>query len=152
MTERHDRLHFTGTVLALVGWAFGLVTFLVLLADNHFEIGTDMAAYLRAGESFVAGEPVYVGQIGELGVFSYAPPWAVLFGALSWVPGIVMQAGIMVLGLISIRYVAGSWLWSGLEQRGAASVGHPILPLEYLGAQPRMPGGVRGVHPRPQMQ
>ena len=114
MTARSDRLRFAGTVLALVGWAFGVVTFLVLLADNHFEIGGDLAAYLRAGDSLVAGEPVYVGEIGEFDVFSYAPPWAVLFGALSWVPDIVMQAGIMLLGLLSIRYVAGSWLWSGL--------------------------------------
>jgi len=114
MTERSDRLRFAATVLALVGWAFGVVTFLVLLADNHFEIGGDLAAYLRAGDSLVAGDPVYVGEIGEFDVFSYAPPWAVLFGALSWVPDIVMQAGIMLLGLLSIRYVAGSWLWSGL--------------------------------------
>jgi len=77
MTERSDRLRFAGTVLALVGWAFGVVTFLVLLADNHFEIGGDLAAYLRAGDSLVAGEPVYVGEIGEFDVFSYAPPWAV---------------------------------------------------------------------------
>ena len=114
MTERSSRLRFAGTVLALVGWAFGAVTFLVLLADNHFEIGADLAAYLRAGDSFRAGEPVYVGEIGQLEVFSYAPPWAVLFGALAWVPDILMQVGIMVLGLLSIRYVAGSWLWSGL--------------------------------------
>jgi hypothetical protein len=82
MTERSDRLRFAGSVLALVGWAFGAVTFLVLLADNHFEVGADLAAYLRAGDSLVAGEPVYIGEIGQFGVFSYAPPWAVLFGAL----------------------------------------------------------------------
>jgi len=114
MTEESSRLRFAGTVLSLVGWAFGAVTFLVLLADNHFEIGVDLAAYLRAGDSFRAGEPVYVGEIGQLDVFSYAPPWAVLFGALAWVPDILMQIGIMVLGLLSIRYVAGSWLRSGL--------------------------------------
>ena len=65
MTERSDRLRFAGTVLALVGWAFGVVTFLVLLADNHFEIG-------------------------NLDVLGYAPPWAVLFGALAWVPDILI--------------------------------------------------------------
>jgi len=114
MTERSDRLRLVGTVLALTGWAFGAVIFLVLLADNHFEIGADLAAYLRAGDSLVAGEPVYVGEIGQLDVFSYAPPWAVFFAALSWVPDVVMQAAVMILGLLSIRYVVGSWLWSGL--------------------------------------
>jgi len=114
MTERSDRLRFAGTVLALIGWAFGVVTFLVLLADNHFAIGIDLAAYLRAGDSLLAGEPVYIGHIGQPDVFSYAPPWAVLVAALAWVPDIAMQAGIMILSLLCIRYVAGSWLWSGL--------------------------------------
>lgn len=114
MTERSNRLHFAGTILALVGWAIGVVTFLILLSQNRFEIGGDLAAYLRAGDSLVAGEPVYVGEIGEFDVFSYAPPWAVLFAALSWVPDALMQAGIMVLGLFCIRYTVGAWLWSGL--------------------------------------
>ncbi len=114
MTERPSRLHLVGVVLALVGWAVGIITFVVLLSENHLEIGGDLAAYLRAGDDLAAGRPVYVGQIGDAGVFSYAPPWAVLFGALAWVPDIVMQLGIMALGLVCIRYVAGSWLWSGL--------------------------------------
>jgi hypothetical protein len=114
MTERPDRLRFVGTILAIIGWVFGVLTFIVLASENHLEIGGDLAAYLRAGDDFVAGNPVYVGQIGESGVFSYAPPWAVLFGALSWVPDMVMQLGIMALGMLCIRYVVGSWLWSGL--------------------------------------
>jgi hypothetical protein len=114
MTERSDRLHFVGTILALTGWAVGVITILILLSENHLEIGGDLAAYLRAGDDLVAGNPVYVGEIGEFDVFSYAPPWAVLFAALSWVPDIVMQLGVMALGMLSIRYVAGSWLWSGL--------------------------------------
>jgi hypothetical protein len=114
MTERPDRLRFVGTILSIIGWVFGVLTFIVLASENHLEIGGDLAAYLRAGDDFVAGNPVYVGQIGESGVFSYAPPWAVLFGALSWVPDMVMQLGIMALGMLCIRYVVGSWLWSGL--------------------------------------
>jgi len=77
MTERSDRLRFVGRALALVGWAFGVVTFLVFLADNHFQIGGDLAANLRAGDSLVAGEPVYVGEIGEFDVSASASPWAV---------------------------------------------------------------------------
>jgi hypothetical protein len=38
----------------------------------------------------------------------------VLFGALSWVPDMVMQVAVMVLGLLCIRYIAGAWLWAGL--------------------------------------
>ncbi len=119
MTERHTRQadlpHLAAVTLALGGWAMGLTTLGVLLASTGgLIIGADLDAYMRAGDDFVAGNPVYVGEIGEFDVFSYAPPWAVLFGALSWVPDMVMQVGIMVLGLLCIRYVAGSWLWAGL--------------------------------------
>ena len=101
--------------LALAGWTVGFITLAFLLASTGgLIVGADLDAYLRAGDDFVAGNPVYIGEIGEFDVFSYAPPWAVVFGALSWVPDMAMQVGIMALGLFCIRYVAGSWLWSGL--------------------------------------
>lgn len=101
--------------LALFGWAVGLVTLGVLVAStNGLIVGADLDAYLRAGDDFVAGRPVYIGEIGEFDVFSYAPPWVLVFGALSWVPDMVMQVAVMILGLLCIRYVAGSWLWAGL--------------------------------------
>jgi len=90
----------TGDASKVMLVQFGIFPFIVL------------DAYLRAGDDFVAGNPVYIGEIGEFDVFSYAPPWAVVFGALSWVPDMAMQVGIMALGLFCIRYVAGSWLWS----------------------------------------
>jgi hypothetical protein len=108
-------LRLIGVTLALAGWVVGVGVLLYLVArDGGLAVGVDLAAYLRAGDDLVAGDPVYVGQIGEFGVFSYAPPWAVLFGALSWVPDVAMQVGMMALGLLCIRYVAGSWLWAGL--------------------------------------
>jgi hypothetical protein len=108
-------LRLLAVTLALTGWVLGIGLFLRLTADNGgLTVGGDLAAYLRAGDDLVAGRPVYVGQIGESGAFSYAPPWAVLFGMLSWVPDLIMQVAFMVLGVLSIRYVAGSWLWSGL--------------------------------------
>jgi hypothetical protein len=112
---RTGLLRLFGVTLALGGWVFGAGVFLYLVArDGGLAVGVDLAAYLRAGDDLVAGAPVYIGQIGQLDAFSYAPPWAVLFGALSWVPDMVMQVGMMALGLLAIRYVAGSWLWSGL--------------------------------------
>jgi len=112
---RAGLLRLIGVTLALGGWVFGAGVFLYLVArDGGLAVGIDLAAYLRAGDDLVAGAPVYIGQIGEPGVFSYAPPWAVLFGALAWVPDMVMQIGMMALGVLAIRYVAGSWLWAGL--------------------------------------
>jgi len=115
-TDERGRLpRLVLTTLSLAGWAVGIVTFLVLGASNGgLIVGADLDAYLRAGDDLVAGNPVYIGEIGEFDVFSYAPPWAVLLGALSWVPDMAMQIGIMALGMLCIRYVAGSWLWSGL--------------------------------------
>lgn len=116
VVREHGRwLRLLAVTLALAGWAVGLVTLAVLIASTGgLVIGNDLDAYMRAGDDFVAGGPVYIGEIGEFDVFSYAPPWVVLFGALSWVPDMAMQIGVMVLGLLCIRYVAGSWLWAGL--------------------------------------
>ena len=74
----------------------------------------DLQAYLRAGDDLLAGDPVYVGRIGEIGTFSYAPPWAVLFAALAWLPDTLVFVGVMLGSLLALRYVAGSWLWCGL--------------------------------------
>lgn len=113
--DRSGWLRAAGVVLALGGWVAGVVLLLGLIVrDGGFVVGIDLDAYLRAGDDFAAGRPVYIGEIGNEDVFSYAPPWAVLFGALAWVPDLVMQAGMMVFSLLSIRYVVGSWLWSGL--------------------------------------
>jgi|GEM_PF-1654809 len=112
---RARALHLGAVTLALTGWVLGVGVFVYLTASNGgLVVGGDLDAYLRAGDDLVAGDPVYIDQIGEVGAFNYAPPWAVLFGALSWVPDMVMQLGLMLLSLLSIRYVAGSWLWSGL--------------------------------------
>jgi hypothetical protein len=100
--------------LALGGWLFGLAVFALYFIEDGPRIGGDLAAYLRAGDDLLAGRQVYVGQIGDVGAFNYAPPWAVLFAALSWVPDMLMQVGIMVLGMVCLRYIAGSWLWAGL--------------------------------------
>jgi hypothetical protein len=105
----------TGVALALGGWAFGLGVFAYLVAlDGGLRVGVDLNAYLLAGDNLLAGREVYWGQLREVDAFYYAPPWAVLFAALSWVPDLAMQWAMMGLGLVSIRYVVGSWLWAGL--------------------------------------
>ena len=100
--------------LSLGGWAFGLIVFGTLVVQGGLPVGGDLAAYLRAGDDVAAGRPVYVGTNGEAGAFNYAPPWAIAFAALAWVPDIAMQALIMTLSVLAIRYVAGSWVRAGL--------------------------------------
>ncbi len=131
--EARHVIRLTGIALALGGWVFGIALCAFLLTQDgavlrgdlaagyeigdplpEFVVGVDLAAYLRAGDDLVAGRPVYEGSIGTYGAFSYAPPWAVLFGALAWVPDVAMLALMVTLGLLALRYVAGSWLWVGL--------------------------------------
>ena len=112
-TER-DPKRLLAVTFALVGWTVGVGVLLYLVGNEGIRVGIDLAAYIRAGEDLLAGDTVYVGEIGDYGTFSYAPPWAVLFAALAWVPDLVMQAAMMGLSLLAVRYVAGSWLWAGL--------------------------------------
>jgi hypothetical protein len=107
-------LRLLGVALALTGWVVGIVTIAGLASREGLTVGVDLQAYLRAGDDLLAGEPVYTGQIGEVGTFSYAPPWAVAFAAISWLPETLIFIGIMVGSLLALRYVVGSWLWSGL--------------------------------------
>jgi hypothetical protein len=107
-------LRLVGVALALLGWVIGIITILYLAGREGLTVGGDLQAYIRAGEDLLAGEPVYTGRIGQLGTFSYAPPWAVAFAALSWIPDTPLFLGVMAGSLLALRYVAGSWLWCGL--------------------------------------
>lgn len=75
--------------------------------------GSDLAAYIRAGTAIREGGPVYTTGIAT-GSFIYSPTWAVLFAPLSLLPGSVLQAAIMALDVLALRYVLGSWLGVGL--------------------------------------
>ena len=95
------------------GWLFGLFAFVTIEVERRravgFRTGPDLDAYLRAGHDLLNGAPVYVGQIGEATNFPYAPPWAVIAAGLGLLPPLLVQAGIIVLDLLAMRYVAGSW-------------------------------------------
>lgn len=101
------------TAFSIGGYLAGLGTYVYFQGGELFGHGGDLFAYMRAGSDLLAGRDVYVGQIGEAGAFAYAPPWAVLFAALSWMPPSLVQAVIVGLGLGAIRYVTGSWRTMG---------------------------------------
>ena len=86
------------------------------LFPNGLTAGSDLAAYIDAGTAIRAGQPIYTTGIAT-GGFLYSPPWAVLFAPLSLIPGTVLQAAIMALDVLVLRYVLGSWRavgWMGL--------------------------------------
>ncbi|MGZ3586512.1 MAG: hypothetical protein ACXVAE_07370 [Candidatus Limnocylindrales bacterium] len=104
------------TAGGLLGWLFGVAAFVWVEQQEGgqvFRLGPDLEAYLRAGSALLAGDPVYVGQIGDRLNFPYAPPWAVIAAGLSLLPPLLVQAGVVVLDLLAIRFVAGSWRGAG---------------------------------------
>ena len=100
-------------VAGLGGWLVGLIM-LLQETGGRLAVGYDLAAYIRAGHDLLSGAPVYVGHIGQSGAFSYAPPWAVLFAAIAWIPGQLVQLAMMVLDLLALRYLFGRWSLVGL--------------------------------------
>lgn len=99
--------------LSIAGAGFAVAAVALLFRDG-FHAGVDLQAYMRAGDALRTGAPVYTTGVAEGLAFLYTPVWAVLFGAISWLPGWLLQAGIMALDLAALRYVVGSWVAVGL--------------------------------------
>ena len=83
------------------------------LFPNGLMEGSDLQAYIRAGTAIREGGHVYTTGIAT-GSFIYSPTWAVLFAPLSLLPGAFLQAAIMALDVLVLRYVLGSWISVGL--------------------------------------
>ena len=94
------------------------------LYPNGLTAGVDMVAYIRAGTAIREGGPVYTTGIATTAAFLYPPTWAVLFAPLSLLPGAALQAGIMVIDVLALRYVLRSWLAVGLMG---------LFPLTWFG-------------------
>jgi hypothetical protein len=109
------------------GYAFTAVV-LVEMARFYGWPGIDAHIWDRAGDLVRAGQSPYFYPIPTLG-FRYAPPWAFLFAAVTWLPLPVVNIGINVLEVAALRYLAGSWLRVGWL------CWVPLVPLELVGAQ-----------------
>lgn len=99
--------------LSITGAGFAVAAVAMLFREG-FGAGVDMQAYIRAGDALRTGQPVYTTGVAEGLAFLYSPVWAVLFAAISWLPGWLLQAAIMALDLAALRYALGSWLAVGL--------------------------------------
>jgi hypothetical protein len=93
------------------------------LFPNGLTAGSDLQAYVGAGTAIREGGAVYTTGIAT-GSFIYSPTWAVLFAPLSLLPGAFLQAAIMALDVLALRYVLGSWLAVGLMG---------LFPLTWFG-------------------
>lgn len=90
---------------------------IAMLWHGTFGIGSDLTAYIRAGDAVRTGGQVYTTGVAQSGAFLYSPVWAVLFATISWIPGQILQVAIIIADVLSLRYATGSWRavgWLGL--------------------------------------
>ncbi len=100
-------LSLSGYLVAVGILAWGFST-------GHFSVPSgDALIWDRVGDDLRAGRDVYAFQPVLTDSFLYAPPWAVIFAALSWLPVVASYLGIVVLEVAALRYLAGSWIRVG---------------------------------------
>ena len=119
----------------LVGWAFSIGGYLFaafvfawLAGEGRFTLASfDAGVWDRVGDQVRAGISPYA-QTGAGGFF-YAPPWALAFALVSWLPQTLVAGGIIVAEIAALRYIGGSWL----------RVGYlcwcPFVPMELVTVQ-----------------
>jgi hypothetical protein len=102
-------------VLAIVGAVLTIGVLAWGISTGRFAVpGGDVTNYLAAGKRLTDGAVVYAGAWNVPGTVYYAPPIIVAFGALAYLPGVLIWIALCVLDLAGLRYVAGSWRAAGL--------------------------------------
>lgn len=104
----------TRLALSLGGYALTAGILAWGFTSGKFHIpGGDALIWDRVGDALRAGGEVYYRTPTLSDSFWYAPPWAVLFAAVSWLPLQVVSLAIIAAEILSLRYIAGSWLRVG---------------------------------------
>jgi hypothetical protein len=94
---------------------------------SGWDVGSDLRMiYDRAGDALREGGEVYW-RDPRWNNYYYAPPLAVLFGAVSWLPLPVLHGIIVIADIACARIITGAW-WSAF-----ALGAWPIVPLEVGG-------------------
>lgn len=111
-TERPSRLV---VALAFGGAAFTAVQVIIGTQTGLFPIpGRDELIWDRVGDAIWTGAPIYYNAPDLTDSFWYAPPLAVLFSLVSWVPLVAQHTLFTVLRILSLRVIGGSWIGAGL--------------------------------------
>jgi hypothetical protein len=125
---RGDRPRRSEWAIAVGGFAFTAAVMISFVAIGGWSFpGGDAFIWDRAGDQVRAGISPYLGPPGS-GSFFYAPPWAIAFALVSWLPVPVVGVAILVAELVALRFVAGSWIRAGY----IAWI--PLVPLELIGS------------------
>ena len=88
----------------------------------------DVLIWDRVGDEVRAGISPYYAVVGS-GGFYYAPPWAVLFALVSWVPVQLLSLAMIAAEVAALRYIAGSW------QRFGYACLFPLVAFELASGQ-----------------
>lgn len=121
--EQRPRLRFA---LAALSVTWFLVQLWTLIGEGRlpFPGGDVSAIFDPAGDRLRAGEPVYASAFS--GAFFYGPPFAVAYGAISWLPAEAQQAIVLVAELAALRYLGGSWFGF------CCALAFPLMPWELM--------------------
>ena len=95
---------------------YGITAFVIWWqwTSNFHGLPPDLAIWDRVGDQVIHGvSPYAYHEVHWTQLFFYAPPWALAFGLTGWLPAIVQAGLVMAIGLLSLRYIAGSWLRAG---------------------------------------
>ena len=109
-------------VLSILGWGLFAREMVIDAGHSAALIGEDLGgravdtfAYWLAGRNLVQGQELYWAEhLDQLGAYLYPPPFAFAWAPLSFLPGVVAEWGWRVLGVLCVRYMAGSWQVTGL--------------------------------------
>ena len=82
---------------------------IALIAFNTTGFAHDAVIWDRTGDLVRTGASPYGTEYDRNLLFLYAPPWAVIFAGLSWLPSQVQIGGLFALEVLAWRICAGSW-------------------------------------------
>ena len=100
--------------LAAIG-ALSFAEYLVNIIALDGGIGFDLHAYLVAGRHALEGAPLYGAPgIGDYGAYRYPPTFAYLAIPLALPPELVVTWAYRAACLACVRYLTGSWRWTGV--------------------------------------
>jgi hypothetical protein len=107
--------HAVHVALAVSGATFSVLLIVIGSQAGLFPIPPgDTLIWDRVGDGLRAGDPIYFNAQPLTDSFWYAPPWAVIFAAVSWLPTWAIHLGLVGIKIVSLRVIAGSWLGAGI--------------------------------------
>ena len=94
--------------LSIYGYLTTAVVIL-LITFNTAGFAHDVPIWDRTGDMLRSGASPYGANYDRNLLFLYAPPWALIFAAVTWLPQPVQVGGLFALEVLAWRICAGSW-------------------------------------------